>query len=71
VPERRFDMTTLKISRKMTHGEELIIVSLREFEELQQQLAEVRDALVKIRRGEKELRLGKTKIVKSLSDLKR
>ena len=64
-------MTTLKISKKMTHGEELIIVSRREFEKLQQRLTEVRGALAKIRRGEKELRLGKTKIVRSLSDLRR
>ena len=55
----------------MTHGEELIVVSRREFEKLREQLVEVKDALAKIRRGERELRLGRTKMVKSLSDLKR
>ncbi len=64
-------MTTLKISRKMTHGEELIIISRREFERLQQRLVEVKDALAKIRRGEKELHLGKTKVLRSLADLKK
>ncbi len=64
-------MTTQTISKKVTHGEELIVISRREFEKLRQKLAEVKDALVKIRRGEKELRLGKTKVVKSLSELKR
>ena len=64
-------MTTQTISKKVTHGEELIVVSRREFEKLQQRLTEVKDALSKIRKGEKELRLGKTKIVKSLADLKK
>ena len=55
----------------MTHGEELIIISRREFERLQQRLVEVKDALAKIRRGEKELHLGKTKVLRSLADLKK
>jgi len=69
--DRRKNMATLTISKKMTHGEELIVVSRREFEKLREQLVEVKDALAKIRRGERELRLGRTKMVKSLSDLKR
>ena len=65
------DCSYQTISKKITHGEELIVVSRCEFEKLQQRLIEVKDALLKIRRGEKELRLGKTKIVKSLADLKK
>ena len=63
-------MTTLTISKKITHGDELIVISRREFEKLQTRLIEVKDALIKIRRGERELHLGKTKIVRSLADLK-
>lgn len=64
-------MTTLTISKKITHGDELIVISRREFQKLQERLVEVKDALAKIRRGEKELRLGKTKVVRSLSELKK
>ena len=54
----------------MTHGEELVVVSRREYEELQKHLAEVKDALFKIQRGEEELRIGKTRVIKSLSELR-
>ena len=64
-------MTTLTISKKITHGDELIVISRREFQKLQERLVEVKDALAKIRRGEKELRLGKTKVLRSLSELKK
>lgn len=58
------------IPRGLTHGEELIVIPRREYERLQKHLAEVRDALSKIRRGEKELRAGKTRVVKSLGELR-
>lgn len=61
---------TLTIPKRMTRGEELIVVSRQEYEQLQKHLAEVKDALVKIRRGEKELKEGKTKVIKSLADLR-
>ena len=60
----------LTIPRKMTHGEELLIVRRREYEQLQKHLSEVKDALFKIRQGEKELKEGKTRIIKSLSELR-
>lgn len=64
-------MTTQTISKKVTHGDELIVISRREFDKLRQRLTEVKDALAKIRRGEKELHIGKTKVVRSLSELKK
>ena len=55
----------------MTNGDELIVVRRKEYEQLQRQLYEVRDAMAKIRRGEKEFRGGKTRItVKSLTEIK-
>ena len=62
--------STLTIPKRMTHGEELLVVRRWEYEQLQKHLAEVRDALAKIRRGEKELKEGKTRVIKSLSELR-
>jgi len=61
---------TLTIPKRITHGEELVVISRREYEQLQRHLAELRDALAKIRLGEKELREGKTRIIKSLAELR-
>lgn len=60
----------LTIPRRLTHGDELVVVRRKEYEELQRHLAEVKDAFFKIRKGEKELREGRTHIVKSLSELR-
>lgn len=60
---------TLTIPKRITHGEELIVIRRQEYEQLQKHLAEVRDALAKIRQGEKELKEGKTRVIKSLSEL--
>lgn len=60
----------LTIPKKLTHGEELIVIRRKEYENLQKHLYEVSDALKKISRGEKELKSGKAiKTVKSLSEL--
>jgi len=61
---------TLTIPKRLTHGEELIVVRRKEFEQLQKRLVEVKDAMAKIRRGEKELRGRKTRVIKSLSELR-
>lgn len=61
---------TLTIPKRMTHGEELLVVRRREYEQLQKHLTEVKDALFKIRQGEKELREGKTRVIKSLAELR-
>ncbi|HCJ65905.1 MAG TPA: hypothetical protein DHV62_00910 [Elusimicrobia bacterium] len=58
------------IPRGVTRGEELVVIPRKEYERLQKHLTEVRDALSKIQRGEKELRTGKTRVVKSLAELR-
>ena len=58
------------IPKRITHGEELIVVSRREYEKLKQHLAEVTGALSKIRQGEKEFKNGKTRAIKSLAELR-
>lgn len=57
------------ISKKLTLGEELVVLTKKEFDRLRERMDELSDALAKISRGEKELRSGKTKIVSSLSQL--
>jgi hypothetical protein len=61
----------LTIPKRMTLGAELVIVRRKEYEQLQRHLAEVQDALVKIRRGEQEYQAGKTRVIHSLADLRR
>lgn len=58
------------IPRGLTHGEELVVIPRKEYERLQKRFIELRDALSKIQRGEKELRAGKTRVVKSLVELR-
>ena len=60
----------LTIPKNLTHGEELIIVTRREYENLQRRLLEIKDALGKIRRGERELKQGKTRAIRSLAELR-
>lgn len=61
----------LRIPKQITHGEELVILRRQEYERLRRRLIEVKDALAKIRKGEKELKEGKTRLVNSLSELRR
>ena len=63
--------TVFTIPRSVTQGEELIVVRRKKYEQLKKHLAEVKDALAKIRQDEKELREGKTRIFKSLTELRR
>ena len=60
----------LTIPKNLTHGEELIVVTRREYENLQRRLVEIKDALGKIRRGERELKQGKTRAIRSLAELR-
>lgn len=57
------------ISKKLTLGEELVVITKKEFNRIQKRMWELTDALAKISRGEKELKEKKTKIVPSLSQL--
>ena len=64
-------MSTITIPKNVTHGDELVIVRRKDYEELHHHLAEVKDALAKIRRGNKELFRRRTRITtKSLSELR-
>lgn len=64
-------MSTITIPKKVTHGDELIVVRRKDYENLHKHLAEVRDALTKIRRGNSELIRRKTRITtRSLSELR-
>ena len=61
----------LTISKKFTHGVELVVIPRHEYESMQKHLAEVKDALTKIRKGEKEFKNGQTRTVRSLSELRK
>lgn len=60
----------INIPRGLTHGDDLVVMRRSDYEALQRQIEEFRDAIGKIRRGEKELRNGKTRIVRSLAELR-
>jgi len=61
----------ITIPKRLTMGEELIVIPRKEYETLQKHLAEVQDALIKIQRGEEELHKGKTRMIKSLAELQK
>ncbi len=61
----------ITIPKQMTHGDELVVVRRKEYEQLRKQFLELKDAFTKIRQGEHELRNGRTRVVKSLSELHR
>jgi len=60
----------ISIPKGLTHGEDLVVIRKSEYEALRRQFKELKDVLDKIRRGEKELRNGKTKKVDSLSEIR-
>ncbi len=61
---------TVAIPKHLTHGAELLVVRRQDYEQLQRHLAEVQDALAKIRRGEQEYRAGKTRVIHSLAEIR-
>ncbi|OHB46012.1 MAG: hypothetical protein A2094_05655 [Planctomycetes bacterium GWE2_41_14] len=63
-------ISKITIPKRITEGEELIVLRRQEYEQLLKRLTEVKDALTKIRKGEKELREGRTRVIKSLADLR-
>ncbi len=60
----------INIPKGLTHGDDLVVIRKSDYEALHQRLHEFKDALGKIKRGESELRNGKTKIVQSLQELR-
>ena len=63
-------VSKVTIPKCITAGEELIVIRRQEYEQMVKHLAEVKDALVKIKKGERELREGRTRVVKSLNELR-
>ncbi|MBM2835291.1 MAG: hypothetical protein HW406_2452 [Candidatus Brocadiaceae bacterium] len=63
-------VSKVTIPKCITDGEELIVIRRQEYEQMVKHLAEVKDALVKIKKGERELREGRTRVVKSLNELR-
>lgn len=59
----------ITIPKGLTQGAELIVVSRQEYVGLKKRLAELQDALAKIRQGEEELASGRTQVVDSLTEL--
>jgi len=63
-------ISKITIPKRITAGEELIVIRRQEYEQLLKYLADVKDALAKIKKGERELKEGKTRIIRSLADLR-
>lgn len=61
----------ITIPKQVTRGAELLVIPVKEYERLRQQIGELEDALRKIRRGEREFRNGKTRVIRSLAELRR
>lgn len=57
------------IPRKITRGEELVVIPRSLYEKFSQWEKELKEALAKVERGKKALREGKTYVVKSPRDL--
>jgi len=60
----------ISIPKNWTHGEDLVVIRKSEFDALRRRFKELTDAINKIKRGEKELKNGKTKIVHSLAEIR-
>ena len=60
----------ISIPKGLTHGEDLVVIRKSDYDDLQQRLNEFKDVFEKIKRGEAELKNGKTKIVNSLQTLR-
>ncbi len=63
-------ISKVTVPKCITSGVDLIVIRRQEYEDMLRHLAEIKDAFAKIRKGEKELRAGKTRVVKSLNELR-
>ena len=63
-------VVSIRLPKKLA-GKEIVLVDAKDYARLKQRLAELEDALGKIARGETAYREGRTKIVRSLSELSR
>lgn len=57
------------IPKKVSRGEELVVIRRQDFDVFLRWQEEVKDVLAKVRRGQKEYRLGKTRVVSSPREL--
>ena len=60
----------INIPRRLTHGDDLVVIRKADYDALERQIEEYKEAIGKIKRGERELKNGKTKIVNSLAELR-
>jgi PHD/YefM family antitoxin component YafN of YafNO toxin-antitoxin module len=64
------NLLSIRVPKKLA-GKKVVLVDAEEYAKMKRHLAEIEDALEKITRGEAAYRQGRTKIVKSLSELGR
>ena len=60
----------VNIPRKLTHGDDLVVIRKADYEALYKQVEEYKEVIGKIKWGEKEFRNGKTRLVNSLAELR-
>ena len=60
----------INIPHQLTHGDDLVVIRKSDYEALERQVEEFKNVIGKIKRGERELKNGKTKIISSLSKLR-
>ena len=63
-------LLSIRVPKKLG-GKKIVLVEAEEYVKMKRRLAEIEDTLEKIARGEAAYRQGRTKIVKSLSELSR
>ena len=61
-------LLSIRVPKKLG-GKKIVLVEAEEYVKMKRRLAEIEDTLEKIARGEAAYRQGRTKIVKSLSEL--
>ncbi len=61
--------TSITIPKQFTHGDELILVRRKDYEELQKYVKETKRILKIVKAGERELKSGKIKPIHSIAEL--
>jgi len=64
------NLLSIRVPKKLA-GKKVVVVDAEEYAKMKRHLAEIEDTLEKIIRGEAAYRQGRTKTVKSLSELSR
>jgi hypothetical protein len=66
----RQNLLSIRVPKELA-GKKVVLVDAEEYAKMKRHLAEIEDALEKITRGEAAYRQGRTKTVRSLSELGR